>query len=108
MAEEPVKKGEIIQANTTIYVLQQRIELLEKELEQTKTKYQAISKQSEEQKTKYVKMTFLTARIGRYAVAYKEATQSGGRCQEHFERRTGQMQRATYHRTIQAQFTYSL
>ena len=55
MAEETGKKGEIIEANTTIHVLQQRNEILEKELEQFKGKHKTASKQCEEQKARYVR-----------------------------------------------------
>ncbi len=53
--EEPEKKkGEIIEANTTIYVLQQRIDLLEKEVVQYKAKNETLTKKCEEDKSRYV------------------------------------------------------
>lgn len=77
MAEETEKKGEIIEANTTIYVLQQRIDLLEKEVEQYKTKIKALSKKCEDEKTRYV--TRICQRsVGRHASTQPEAAEGRG------------------------------
>jgi len=51
---ETEKKGEMIEASTTIFVLQQRIDMLEKELDKTKNAHKTLTKQNDEQKTRYV------------------------------------------------------